>query len=158
MDNTKNAVAAEGNAPRDYAAELDARINAKRDERIAHGLPKSDAEILKWHDDAVMRRALMELRIVRRVVRDLKAAGYDLFLDVADNEPPMEINTKTEKIAELFQLDDAVVFVHKGQRSAGWVRFVFGNDGYDVVCDYTTNLEEDLKGASELADKIEMGA
>lgn len=138
-------------------AELDARKNEQRDRRIAAGMPKSDAEILKWHDDGVLRRARMELRIVRRVVRDLKAAGYDLFLDLEDDEPAFEVNTKTDKIAMIFQLDDARVFVHKGQTSAGWVRFVFGNDGYDVLCDYTTNLEEDLKGANTLAEGIETG-
>ena len=35
----------------------------------------------------------------------------------------------------------------------GWVFFVYGNDGYDVVNDYTINLESVMKEANELADK-----
>jgi hypothetical protein len=41
----------------------------------------------------------------------------------------------------------------KDDRDAhGWVRFVYGNDGWDVVSDYTTNLEPHMKNADKLAD------
>ena len=37
----------------------------------------------------------------------------------------------------------------------GWVYLVYGNDGYDVIADYTTNLEPLLKPVNEYADKQE---
>jgi hypothetical protein len=37
----------------------------------------------------------------------------------------------------------------------GWVFLVYGNDGYDVVNDYTTNLEDLMKPVNEYADKQE---
>lgn len=37
----------------------------------------------------------------------------------------------------------------------GWVRMIYGNDGWDVMADYTTNLEDVLTDANKLADKLE---
>lgn len=42
--------------------------------------------------------------------------------------------------------DDQVV-------SEGWVYVVMGNDGWDVISDYTTNLEPLMSGANRLAEK-----
>jgi len=36
----------------------------------------------------------------------------------------------------------------------GWVRFVYGNDGWDVMNDYTTNLEDTLKDVNAFADSL----
>ena len=43
--------------------------------------------------------------------------------------------------------------------SIGWVYFVLGNDGYDVISDYLASslIESLVKGANELATKIENG-
>ncbi len=38
--------------------------------------------------------------------------------------------------------EDVLHFGYDGQPSLGWVYLVYGNDGYDVVNDYTTNLDE----------------
>jgi len=40
-------------------------------------------------------------------------------------------------------------------KMVGWVRLIYGNDGWDVVNDYTTNLETLMAGATALADKLE---
>jgi len=45
--------------------------------------------------------------------------------------------------------------VDNGGAPSGWVYFVYGNDGWDVVSDYTTNLEAVLKGSGELAERLE---
>lgn len=36
----------------------------------------------------------------------------------------------------------------------GWIWFIYGNDGHDVVSDYTTNLEKVLQGATALAEEL----
>ena len=53
----------------------------------------------------------------------------------------------------MFAADEDYLLVHKDGRQIGWVYFVYGNDGWDVVSDYTVNLEDLMKGANELADK-----
>jgi hypothetical protein len=40
----------------------------------------------------------------------------------------------------VFQAADATG-VERVCRPFAWVRFVYGNDGYDVISDYTTSLE-----------------
>ncbi len=39
----------------------------------------------------------------------------------------------------------------------GWVRFIYGNDGWDVISDYTTNLEPVMKLVQPLIDRLENG-
>jgi hypothetical protein len=41
-----------------------------------------------------------------------------------------------------------------GQR-LGWMRFIYGNDGWDVLADYTVNLEPLMPAVNELTDKLE---
>ena len=54
------------------------------------------------------------------------------------------------------ETDDDYLFVYKAGQSErfGWVRFVYGNDGYDVISDYTINLEKTLKGVNVFAERM----
>jgi hypothetical protein len=54
-------------------------------------------------------------------------------------------------------LDEAVIYLTATNRTPSWIRLVFGNDGWDVINDYTINLEEDLKSTFQLADDIVNG-
>ena len=42
----------------------------------------------------------------------------------------------------------------KGER-CGWLHFVYGNDGWDVLSDYTTNLEPALAPVTTVANEWE---
>jgi hypothetical protein len=62
---------------------------------------------------------------------------------------------------EAFAGDDCHIFVHASEgeilienriNSIGWVYCVFGNDGWDVISDYTTNLDD--LGLMKEAEKI----
>ena len=107
------------------------------------------------------RRAI-ERRIVEQVVDDLLAGGYWLAIDDPDLEEPHEISgpfrDREEVLGRMFACDDDRLLVYTtndGKKSIGWVLFVYGNDGTDVVSDYTTNLEPHMKWAADLADRIE---
>ena len=41
------------------------------------------------------------------------------------------------------------------ERPLGWIKLAYGNDGGDVIRDYTVNLEELLRGAEQLADEMD---
>lgn len=41
------------------------------------------------------------------------------------------------------------------ERPIGWVRFVYGNDGHDVISDYTTNLESVLEPINAYAESLD---
>ena len=52
--------------------------------------------------------------------------------------------------------DDYLTVYRPDALSCGWVgvRFIYGNDGYDVICDYTMSLESVLTPVNQLADEL----
>lgn len=106
----------------------------------------------------------IEQQIVKRVIADALAAGF--VLTVHDGE---EITLKRsadakEIFAAMFSTDDDRLYFHrpdqpKGQ--CGWVHFVYGNDGFDVISDHTVEINGAradtgvLAGAEALAAKLE---
>jgi hypothetical protein len=111
----------------------------------------SDAKVIEKHDFGVKHRARIECRIVNRLLKDAKEAGYTLTIAEYEGEKTPDLK------AALFNLDEAhLLFAKNGQR-CGWVFLVFGNSGYDLISDYTVNLEDFLKGVNDLADKLELG-
>lgn len=100
-----------------------------------------------------MRRRL-ERRIALRIITGLLAAGYEVTL-----EEVYEVPTTDRRVLmdNLFLMDEDRIYVHrKGEATPfGWVYLVYGNSGWDVINDYTTNLEELMKPVIEAADKLE---
>ncbi len=106
-------------------------------------------------DSAVQRRIRMEVRIIRQLVKDALAAGFKLSVDDGEEQTPYYTEAKPVFTA-LMNTDEDYLHLYK-PGLAGWVRLVYGNDGYDVISDYTTNLESVLAGANSLAEKVEVG-
>jgi hypothetical protein len=99
----------------------------------------TDKQILQYHDAAVMPRARIELRIVRRLLRELKREGYTVRID--DGGETTIVTDEGEALALLFNLDVASLYVDKaGSLARSWIYLVFGNDGWDVIADYSTSL------------------
>lgn len=100
----------------------------------------------------------MERRIVKAVVYSLTRAGFQLQTD--DGEEKSCWLTDPELVLSLcFGVDDLWLIARRssdGKR--GWVRLVYGNDGWDVLSDYTVNLETELGPANRLSDRLERRA
>lgn len=114
----------------------------------------SDKAVLERHDVGVRPRARMELKIVNRLLKLCKKEGYTV--KIAEYEDNGERTPKDLKGA-IFNLDEARLFLSKDGKSQGWIYLVLGNSGYDLVSDYTTNLDGFLKPVMELADRLENG-
>lgn len=106
---------------------------------------------------SIRSRIDAERKICRRTIRELHAAGYEMRVHSGDEFETKRAETESGLMRALFNLDDAWLLVHhKGQRKAfGWVRFVFGNDGWDVVSDYTTNLEAVMDTITQYSRQFE---
>jgi hypothetical protein len=103
------------------------------------------------------RRIALEKQIARAVVKDALAAGYALGIDNGGDEAELENCSEFKKVVdEMFATDDEYLLFYKDGKRVGWVRFVYGNEGWDVMADWTVNIEAVLKGASEIADKAEL--
>ncbi len=106
-------------------------------------------------------RQLVEKKIVRRMVSDLLRAGFVLNVDNGgeDMELPAPTGLKKVIMDTMMQTDDDRLYVYsltqgemKQPSYVGWVQFIYGNDGYDVISDYTVNLESHMAGVNKLAE------
>lgn len=84
-----------------------------------------------------------EATITRKVIAALKAAGKPVTV-VFDGAERTPVDGKNAILNEVFNLDESYLITEDGS----WVRLVMGND-YDIVCDYTTNLEDILQPISD---------
>lgn len=104
------------------------------------------------------QRIATEGKIARRTIRAIIKAGY--CVSVFDGE---EITLKRSTAGRailnaMFTTDEDYLFVYPREPKAprlGWVFFVYGNDGWDVVSDYTTNLEEVMRPVLDYAETFD---
>lgn len=104
----------------------------------------------------VQKRQRMERAIARRIVRDALAAGYRLNVDNGGDtdELPAPSASFKEVTGAMFATDDEYLRLYKDGKRVGSVYLVYGNDGYDAICDYSVSLESLLSGANALADRL----
>lgn len=115
-------------------------------------------------------RQRIEREIVSSFVQSALAKGYRLAVslergyDIEDMRENLVLGSRDRAkiINAVFDGDDAHIFVQPAEGptvedgrvvSEGWVYVVLGNDGWDCINDYTTNLEPLMLGANKLADK-----
>lgn len=120
--------------------------------------------ILEPCDKAVRYRRGIEYAIVRKLIETLLAKGLELSIDHGGESEKIKIGDVTaDTMEDMFACDEEYLFVQTKQGSLdgspegshhGWVKLVYGNDGWDVICDYTTNLEDALKEVNEYADQF----
>jgi hypothetical protein len=105
---------------------------------------------------SVKPRVRIEQKIARYTVRTLLRAGF--LLSVYDGEEITVIrSTDAATICNAMSTtDEDYLFVYRPteQERFGWVRFVYGEYGYDVICDYTTNLDEQMETINKYAEKF----
>lgn len=96
----------------------------------------TDGEIITRHSPSLRFRAGVELAIVRAVIQAFRDNGLPS-ITVDDGEEIHEsFDNDNQIVVALFAVDESRLV--SGQ---SWVFFVFGNDGWDVICDYSIDLE-----------------
>lgn len=106
----------------------------------------------------VGKRQAAKWAVVSAFVRTALRAGHTL--GVYDGEEVVLKHTSNYKavMAAIMSTDDDYIFVYSvGATSGprmGWVRLIYGNDGPDVISDYTTNLEHLMGKSEEVADRL----
>ena len=98
----------------------------------------------------------IEKQIVEKTVHTLTNQGY--FLSVWDGEEFAIRRASDAKgvIAAMMQTEEDTLRVLDGEgKRVGFVYFVYGNDGWDVICDYSTALETTLEPVFTLANRLE---
>lgn len=105
---------------------------------------------------AKMRREV-ETKIARAAAEAVIAAGFSIIVNDGEEDVTGRLADVDQVLAAMFTTDEdyMVVCQRAGQVAGsqhGWIRFIYGNDGWDVINDYTTNLGAVLKPVNELAD------
>lgn len=100
----------------------------------------------------------IERLVAQRAIRDIIAAGHHVSIN--DGEEDVIIASRDERaiLAVMFSTDEDQLYVDfdpATRISFGWIRFIYGNDGWDVINDNTTNLTEMLKGTDALCGEID---
>lgn len=107
---------------------------------------------------SVEKRQQIERRVVRSLAVELIDAGY--VLSVNDGEEVHQRTTNVDTILEqVFAVDESHIHVHASMLSPnsameGWFYIVLGNDGWDAICDYTTNLDGKFPKTESLIDVL----
>ena len=103
---------------------------------------------------------------VKRCIGDLLKAGYSISVDDGEKTTLRRSTDRKAIFAAMGTTDEDWLCVHKADQpiapgdndtrnSFGWVRFIYGNDGWDVINDYTTNLEPVMATVNAFAEKME---
>lgn len=89
----------------------------------------------------------IEAKIIKRIYNTLKRAGFPVkkTWDTVDIE---RVNSLDEVYTIAFNLDEVYLIVKTGS----WVRLTMGEE-WDLICDYTLDLEEALKPVNDWIDK-----
>ena len=110
-------------------------------------------------DQSLHKRITVERAIMRRTIAALLAAGY--MLRVYDGEEwACDLTVDPVVVMDaLMSTDEDKLYVWRkhadgGWQRVGWVYFVYGNSGYEVIADHTTNLSDVLKPVDDYADAI----
>jgi hypothetical protein len=104
---------------------------------------------------ALKRRQQVERAIVRAAVVAAIARGWKLeSVDNGTDDDFIPVKSVAGVMREAFVADDAVVRFTAGSHSA-WFLFVYGNSGWDVISDYTTNLDDAVYDIEPLVARYE---
>lgn len=106
----------------------------------------------------VKQRQRIERQILAAFVKSAIEQGYTIDVDNGGDEFELEGCGDAEGVMQACMLTDYDrVHFGKDGKIFGWAFFVYGNDGWDVINDYTANAatEPVIKEANELAERLE---
>lgn len=109
----------------------------------------------------VCQRLVVEQEIAAMTVDALLAAGYLLNVNNGGQDDELKPTTDRQAVLDaMFQTDlEHLKVWNAGDRikegCTGWVFFVYGNSGYDVISDYTTNLEAVLAPVNAFTNTLD---
>lgn len=93
---------------------------------------------------SIRQRIELEMRIADEVAKALIGHGY--VLRVYDGEEFVTKRTTDPRLIadNMFETDEAILVLFRPdqQTRVGYVQFIYGNSGHDVVSDWTMNVDE----------------
>ncbi|WP_234053660.1 MULTISPECIES: hypothetical protein [unclassified Xanthobacter] len=114
------------------------------------------------YSPAVARRIMAERRMCTALVTAALQRGYAVSVNDGEDWVVKRSKDRSAILAALFTTDEDTIMLRSDDgRKVGWFRLIYGNDGYDVVSDYSDNsLCEAIwtEVLGPLSDKLERAA
>jgi hypothetical protein len=101
---------------------------------------------------SVKMRQIVEREIATAIVNILITEGFRILVDYGEND---RLHTRKSVLAAMFQGDEDRLFLYKNGKIVGWVYLVYGNSGWDVLSDYSVNLEKLIGDGTAVAKIID---
>ena len=97
-----------------------------------------------WMGCAIMTEIEMEDQILRTAVFELLDHGFALTVDVwsHDNYVLDRCTHGEDVLAKLGTYEDERLLARRGDKIIGWLHFIYGSNGYDVLVDWTGSLTD----------------
>ena len=106
-------------------------------------------------DAGVRARVAIERRIVKSLLDEFSEQGFTFWVDNGGDDF-IPCDTKEKALTELLNTDDDQLGpVPKGDSiPLGWIRLVYGNDGWDVMSDCHTILDKYMPKTLALVEEL----
>lgn len=113
-------------------------------------------------DEDVKKRQKIERRILTHCVKELLANDRNFYLGLNDGEETVVKHSRdiAAILKAAFSTDEDCLLIYliggdgePKERHTGWIQFVYGNSGWDVIADYTTWLEPHIAKTEALLPK-----
>ena len=114
---------------------------------------RTTAPLREIKDPRRRAEALAERAVVLKLIDTLLAAGAEISVDDGEERHPFTVS-RAAVLDAICNTDMDWLRVRRGS-SNGAIHLVYGNSGWDVICDYTTNLEELLAPVNDFAETLE---
>ena len=102
-----------------------------------------------------MKLISIEDQIIKATIQVLLDAGYALSVNDGEETTLYRSVTPLLIFKAMKTTDEDYLVVFRGAERAGWVRFIYGNDGVEVINDFTINLDPQMDKITEMIDAYE---
>ena len=111
-------------------------------------------------------RTEMERAIALALVVEILAQGHLISINNGGEDNELDHSRDLSAIMDaLFASDEDFLYIFEPERGGDlsegnydhWVRLIYGNDGWDVIADYTVSAEKYMATASRLSDQLQGG-
>ena len=105
-------------------------------------------------DPEIQARILVEYEIISSLVDELLEQGCLISINDGDGIALRKSTDRTKILESIMSVDEEHLIVYHQTGRLGSIFLVYGNDGWDVVNDYSTSLEPCIPQTLALIDKL----
>lgn len=103
----------------------------------------------------VKKRQRIERAVIRAFVKAALTDKCEISVYDGEQYPLKRSNSESEIMKAIMSTDEDRLNVWKDGKQIGWVFLVYGNDGWDVINDYTVSLEYLMAEVTKISDRYE---